>query len=301
MKKRSRSLLYGILALSMAPLCCGFTEAALPDNYDSGHIGSIRISLEAPGDPVASVVGAEVTIYRVAELGVRENKFVYTYTSEFSGYDETLYIADPELAASIETYAVSNGIKGKSLVTNEYGVALFEGLRTGVYLCTETRGVEGFTEFEPFLISMPEALGRIWNYNVSAEPKIEIGRMTDITVKKVWNDNGDNRPASIQAQLCKGEKVYDTVTLSDENEWTHTWKDIPYRDDWSVREVDVPKGYTVSYRQNEMEFEICNTQTLIQTGQLNWPVPLLACGGIALLIGGLALKLGGRKREDGCK
>ena len=49
--------------------------------------------------------------------------------------------------------------------------------------------------------------------------------------------------------------VYDTVTLSETNHWTYTWTELPKYSDvaanteyvYTVKEVDVPAGYIVSY------------------------------------------------------
>ena len=45
-------------------------------------------------------------------------------------------------------------------------------------------------------------------------------------VKKVWNDNDDEkglRPESIDVEIIYGDKVIDTVTLNDANNWNFTW------------------------------------------------------------------------------
>ena len=45
-------------------------------------------------------------------------------------------------------------------------------------------------------------------------------------------------------------------------------------------------GYKVSYLVNGDYVTVRNTESLIQTGQLNWPVPVLAGAGLVLVLAG---------------
>ena len=79
---------------------------------------------------------------------------------------------------------------------------------------------------------------------------------TSRTVKKIWNDKKDSdgiRPKSIKVQLyADGTAVGDTVKLNADNNWKHTWSGLAESEDgetvvYTVKEVKVPTGYTVSY------------------------------------------------------
>jgi len=50
-----------------------------------------------------------------------------------------------------------------------------------------------------------------------------------LTVEKTWEDmeNRDGLRKQIKVQLKRDGAVYDTVTLTEENGWTHTWEDLP--------------------------------------------------------------------------
>ena len=71
-----------------------------------------------------------------------------------------------------------------------------------------------------------------------------------LTVVKAWDDNDDQdgkRPESIVITLSDGQ----TVTLSEDNDWTATIKDLPkYADgeeiEYSWSENNVPEGYTMT-------------------------------------------------------
>ena len=67
---------------------------------------------------------------------------------------------------------------------------------------------------------------------------------------------------------------------------------------WSVREEHVPDGYVVTYRVNGQEFLIYNTRTLPQTGQLKWPVPVLAAAGLVLITAGVIVGKGKKQKDE---
>lgn len=120
----------------------------------------------------------------------------------------------------------------------------------------------------------------------------------DIEVKKLWsNDEEKSRPESVTVTLYDGGKVYDTVKLTEENNWSYHWKDKNVKGNWQVIETSIPKGYTPSYKVTGNVTTITNTWKLIQTGQLNWPIVVLGGAGIALItLGGVMLLR--KKREN---
>ena len=122
----------------------------------------------------------------------------------------------------------------------------------------------------------------------------------DLTVKKVWSDDNDKhgiRPDSVTVTLYNGDKAVDKVTLGAWNNWTYTWRNLDGNGDWSVLETGIPKGYTPSYRTNGDVVTITNTATLIQTGQLNWPI--LALGGLGMLMIFCGVLVMRKKKENG--
>ena len=119
----------------------------------------------------------------------------------------------------------------------------------------------------------------------------------DLTVRKVWNDNGFGRPEFVTVTLYNGERAVDTVTLSAANGWSYTWRNLAEYDSWQIVESNIPKGYVPYYSARYGTVTITNTATLIQTGQLNWPIWVLGGAGLVLILGG-AVVLGKKKREN---
>lgn len=60
---------------------------------------------------------------------------------------------------------------------------------------------------------------------------------------------------------------------------------------WQVRETNVPRNYVPSYSVRDGVVVVTNTDALIHTGQLNWPIYVLGGLGLVLLIAGCAMTL----------
>lgn len=83
---------------------------------------------------------------------------------------------------------------------------------------------------------------------------------TEIRVNKEWTiDNGGTRADSVTVQLyCDGQPWGDPVTLSDSNDWTTLWEELPVGHSWSVVEINVPAGFTSSVTQEDGVITITN-------------------------------------------
>ena len=60
-------------------------------------------------------------------------------------------------------------------------------------------------------------------------------------------------------------------------------------DKYSVKEINVPKGYTPSYKVNNYVFTVTNTDTLPFTGQIFYPIIILSTLGIVLILTGVRI------------
>lgn len=157
--------------------------------------------------------------------------------------------------------------------------------------------------------------------------------LTDIPVRKIWNDNKNaagKRPQSITVNLIKDGSIYRSLTLSEDGEWKGVFSDVPADGAYTVTE-DAVSGYSADYLADS-EFIVTNTYTedetdpgippepfvpainddipsssdgfyeealaIPQTGSLNWPVPVLAVAGILFLICGLAFLPKNRREKS---
>lgn len=120
----------------------------------------------------------------------------------------------------------------------------------------------------------------------------------DITVCKVWSgDDGKDRPDSVTVTLYNGDEAYDTVRLGTWNNWSYSWKDLNANGNWQVVETNIPKGYVPSYRVSNGVVTITNTRSLIQTGQLNWPIRVIGGAGLVLVSLGVAILVKKKKQN----
>ena len=139
--------------------------------------------------------------------------------------------------------------------------------------------------------------GDSYVYAVDASPKTEVAKLTSITIKKVWNTDASTKAAdSITVQLLRHEKVVETATLSETNNWQVTYTDMPESDGYRIIEVNVPQGFTATYGRNGYSFTVTNTPSLAQTGQVIWPIPVFTLAGmIFLMMGFVILRKPGKK------
>ena len=130
------------------------------------------------------------------------------------------------------------------------------------------------------------------------DPDPEPEEPVEITACKRWSgDSSKERPDSVTVTLYDGKTAYETVRLSDKNDWSYTWEDLDANGNWQVVETNIPKGYVPSYKVKGDVVTITNTRTLIQTGQLNWPIWVLGGAGILLVVLGVVI-LTKRKQND---
>ena len=110
-----------------------------------------------------------------------------------------------------------------------------------------------------------------------------------LTVHKKWEGGlpgTSHRMQPVWIMLYDGETEYASVKLDESNHWSHTWKNLSADGNWQIIEKNVQKGYTPSYKVKDGVITVTNTADLIQTGQLNWPVPILGAAGLLLLTAG---------------
>lgn len=120
----------------------------------------------------------------------------------------------------------------------------------------------------------------------------------ELKVVKKWVDKESSRPASVSIDLMLEDRVEETLVLSRKNGWQGSFSGLDPRLNWKVKESKVPAGYTVTYRFDKKNniWYVTNTGSLIQTGQQNWPIPVLCGAGLGMIGIGMAVLL--RKKEE---
>jgi len=101
---------------------------------------------------------------------------------------------------------------------------------------------------------------------------------TSIKVTKRWVGSNPNQPESIQVRLLRNGEVYgELVTLSKENNWTHTWTGLEMEVQWTVDEPEVPDRYTKDISGNAINgyiirniFDTLPPEKVIISGAKTW-------------------------------
>lgn len=250
--------------------------------YRSGEKATLKVELNVPielGNEYANRVGEvdwifHVEAYNESQLSVRK---VWS--------DGNANHADESITVNL----LKDGRVERSQVLNtENGWAYtFDRLLEGHTWTVEETNVPADYTVSYSTAGTMTTITNTRNYTPPTPPTSPL----DITVHKVWSsDDGKDRPDSVTVTLYNGDAAYDTVRLGAWNNWSYSWKDLNTYGNWQVIETNIPKGYVPSYHVSEGVVTITNTRSLIQTGQLNWPIWVLGGAGLALVaLGGAVL------------
>ena len=263
--------------------------------------------------------GLEQSLYHVADF--KENG-TFTVVDPFVKYSAKVKGMDSlekldangwrNLSVALESFVAENDLKPISVKkSNSDGIVNWEDVSKGLYLILgkQTKDADYIYTPSPILITVPNigADGK-WDYQVSIKhskvEKAPIGKKISLKTIKVWKDadNRSKRPSEIKVNLYRDGKFYEKVTLNKKNNWKNEWIDLSSEYKWTLIEVNVPDSYQVEYSKegscvyiiNELEKpqeDIPKEENpkndsqgnkLPQTGQLWWPIPILAILGLGI-------------------
>lgn len=290
------------------------------NNQDGIRPDSITVTLMANGHPTLTTVASANTNweYSFTNLPVYSagKKITYTvtenpvtgYTTHVNGYNIT-NTHTPEVTSvkGKKTWNDNNnqdGIRPDSVTVN----LLADG--TKIASTTVTKDNNWAYEFtnlpvnkdgKKIVYTLEETpvdgyTSSVHGYDITNTHTPDV---TSISLTKVWEDKNNkkgSRPDSISVQLyANGQKVGEPVTVSQKNNWTHTFTQLPVNKDgkkitYTVEEVDTPTGYTSTITGDQSHgFTITNTATptvpvtpLAHTGATITRIAILALGGVIL-------------------
>lgn len=257
--------------------------------------GSIKINLlTSENEPIK---GAEISIYKVADAKINNNNLLFENVFEINSCEaDFAKIADGVVSNDLVSCITSTDTLKKNLITDINGKVEFNNLDLGLYLVVQDNMVKGYSKIDSYLVMIPYEVDNTWSYDSHSYPKTDIYKTIDITVVKEWNKQNENSklPDEVTIQLLKADEVIDTVILNKENNWRYTWFDIEKSDKYSVKEINIPNGYTATYKNEEYTFTVTNTDKLPQTGRSILPILILFMTGIFFI----ALALYEAKSEE---
>lgn len=210
------------------------------------------------------IVGAELELFLVAK---QDSSGAYIPAEDFAKYNVKL--DSRTLAYTLEGAVRRDELTPiDSIKTDAGGYAVFPSetavLEPGLYLVLAKKHIQDARtySFSPFTLTLDG--GSVNIVSVSAKYESEtippLPQTVTRKVLKVWNDSGEEsqRPREITVTLLKDGEIYDTVVLSDENSWRHTWDKLDASAIWTVAENEL-EDYTVSISREGITFVITNT------------------------------------------
>ncbi len=241
-------------------LLCSSSRTALAASPSSIHpeaAGSIRLTIQ-DADGAEAATDGEAAVYLVA--GLAENRSSWVFSDAFADCGET--IEDPGsagLAKFLADYAEEKEITVTAVTAVENGEAVFTELPVGLYLVVQTEASSGFSPFSPFLVTLPQDGGEEWIYDIDASPKTQTERIPE----------EDTEPRGESA--IAGEDLEQDADEENEEKEEETEGD------------EEPTAVSGSLGGSGSGISSGSSGSLPQTGQLNWPIPVLAVCGLFLI------------------
>lgn len=276
--KSIRKRLAAVLAALTLLVWCAAPAFAL-EVVDLSRTGSIKVSLY-DSETSKAVGGGMLTLYRVAKVQKDNANLSFVYTNGFEDCGVELGdLSEGELAGRLAEKIAATA-ESTTVEISDLGAAEFGDLEVGLYLVVQTTAAENYNVINPFLVSVPIQENGSYVYDVDALPKVGTAAKktpeppdtpdTPDTPDKPEEEN-PNTPAA------PGPDNPDGWVLGANGEKIYLNPEAPSPDN--------PNGY------------VMGAHGLPQTGQLNWPIPVLAVTGVVLVAAGIKLKKGTRKDE----
>ena len=322
------------IALAVALLLSMAATAVAADiaDYDPAKKTSISLTLS---DGTNVVRGAQVSVYRIADLIIDNSGYNYSYLENYTNCG--IVIDDPQsrdLAEAMYSYVFDNSIAPTvERYSDVNGYVYFGDLEQGLYLIAQTSEVEGFTSFSPFLTYLPITDESGWVYDVNATPKVDISpdepdnpppppppseTTTTTTTPEVTTPPATTPPVTTPPFIFTPPPTT-TVTTEETEETTEETEETEEETEETeeITEPTQPSEPVVTTTRNPHDDDANAGQwgehfnphdddanagqwgeKLAQTGQLNWPIPILAGMGTAFIAIGFVMRRIGRKREN---
>lgn len=236
-------------ALSLILVVTLVAASCLTCVFADDTLGSITVEL-SDSDTDKPITTGVLTLYKVASLNSNGS---YTYTSDFASSGIELTVRESTLATLLTQWAVSQGVTGTVGTPNSDGKVTFSNLEVGLYLIVPTTNPTNYN-MNPSLVSIPNVAGE-GEYDVMVEAKLE----------------------STYIPTTPDEPTPTTTTVVTEPDVVVTTEGTNTEEGKTDEEVDI----------EEDEPEEKDEDTLPQTGQLNYPIPIMAGAGVFCVAAGL--------------
>ena len=272
--KSIRKRLAAVLAALTLLVWCAAPAFAL-EVVDLSRTGSIKVSLY-DSETSEAVGGGTLTLYRVAKVQKDNANLSFVYTNGFEDCGLELGdLSEGELAGRLAEKIAATA-ESTTVEISDLGVAEFGDLEVGLYLVVQTTAAENYNVINPFLVSVPIQENGSYVYDVDALPKVG-------TAAKKTPEPPDTPDTPDTPDKPDEENPNTPAAPGPDN--PDGWVLGASGENPEAPSPDNPNGY------------VMGAHGLPQTGQLNWPIPVLAVTGVVLVAAGIKLKKETRKDE----
>lgn len=276
-----KRLLARLLAVALC-LCALLVPAAALEMLDADRTGSISVTIRDGGKTVS---GGTMTLYQVAQY--HQGRFQPTLLFVDSGFDQEALGAD--MASDLADFALEQGLVGVTKTIDGQGTLSFAELPLGVFLLVQQEAAPGYRTLAPFLVTVPMESDGGYLYDVDASPKVDPSPVAPP------GPSGGPTPTSTPTPTP-------TPSTTPEPTPDHSPEPSPSGSpEPSPEESPEPSpGETTSPAPSDSPQVTPPTDTtgsrLPNTGQLKWPIPVLAILGMVFF--GLGWYLRQKHRES---
>lgn len=232
---------------------------------DTGSL-TVRMRDQKTGKAIS---GGNLVVYQVAKLDSAKK---YQYTSDFAKMSQDIAglsqneIMTASFARSLADYVSTKSLSAQTTEISSSGDASISLESNAVYLVVQTTSAAGYEKINPFCLVLPYKIAGQTVNNIVAQPKD-----SQKTPSKPATPNKPSMPSSSSSSNRK-------VSSKPQYPGTPTIT--------AKKTSKATTGSTVP--------TLPQTPRLPQTGQLNWPIPLLALAGLTLFVWGWA------EQKKGC-
>lgn len=287
-KKRILHKIAAIAGAAVLGVALSVTAVALPatavqaatqptaESLQMDAKGSITVYFRDSSTKKA-VPGGEVTLYKVATVQRDNANLSYVYVNGFENCGISLgNLTDSTLPGKLQSKIQSTASKTTASIDSN-GRASFGNLSLGLYLLVQNKTADKYSPVKTFLVSVPMAKDGSWNYNIDATPKMSTS---------TYNKPPETPPTPSTPTTPTTPTTPNTPTTPSTSSTPATPTTPTTTPTTDVEGVDKDRLDASRSRDKGK----LGAARLPQTGQLDWPVPILCIAGLVLFAIGFVLR-----------
>ena len=270
---------------------------------DTGRRCSITISFQKNNVPVA---GGSVICTQVGYIYKSGDGYSFRRLLD---HKELVNLTDPDTPVELERFVNQNNLTGTVKTVNKNGIVTFTDLETGVYLIRQKNAPEGYMPIKPFLVTLPYLKNGEYIYDLDASAKTELEKEpSEPTEPTAPTDPTEPTTPTDPTEPTTPTGPTEPTTPTDPTEPTTPTGPTEPTTPTAPTEPTTPTGPTeptTPTAPTEPTTPTGPTEPTTpdggdspQTGQLNWPVPVMAILGVFCLCLGMFFAAKEKKEES---